>query len=75
MVARVYFPKGDTQNRDRLEAYINEEVVDEDVAITGGVQIGLESGGRTWGPLLAEREDSIRWFAAQIWERLAPAFR
>jgi phenylpropionate dioxygenase-like ring-hydroxylating dioxygenase large terminal subunit len=74
MISRVYLPKGDNENRERLDEFMGE-LVNEDIRISGGVQIGLESGTRESGPLLAQREDSLRWFSAYVWERLAPAFR
>lgn len=74
MCARVYLPKGDNANRERLDEFMGDFVV-EDVGVSSGVQIGLESGAREWGPLLAKREDSLKWFSAYIWDRLGPAFR
>jgi phenylpropionate dioxygenase-like ring-hydroxylating dioxygenase large terminal subunit len=74
IVSRVYVGSEDTQDAERMEKFL-EDIVAEDVAISGGVHTGLRSGAREWGPLLSGREDSIEWFSAMTWSHLAPAFR
>jgi choline monooxygenase len=74
MTARVYLDRNDEVNRERLDEFMGSFVV-EDLAVSAGVQVGLESGAREWGPLLAEREESLRWFSSYVWERLSAAFR
>lgn len=74
MVARVYLHKDDVQDRKRLDEFV-KDVIAEDVRVTSGVQMGLESGARDCGPLLAEREESIRWFSAMVWSHIGAALR
>jgi phenylpropionate dioxygenase-like ring-hydroxylating dioxygenase large terminal subunit len=74
IISRVYVGSDDAEDASRMEKFL-EDIVAEDVAISGGVHTGLRSGAREWGPLLAGREDSIEWFSAMAWTHLAPAFR
>ncbi len=74
MIGRVYARNDDDTGRAQLDQYLGH-FIDEDVAISAGVQLGLRSGTREWGPLLAKREDSIRFFSELVWRHLGPAFR
>jgi len=73
MIARLYQHPGEIADRKALDACI-ADAISEDIRISSGVQLGLASGMREFGPLLAAREDSIRWFSAQVWQHLRPAF-
>jgi phenylpropionate dioxygenase-like ring-hydroxylating dioxygenase large terminal subunit len=75
MTGRAYSrPDEKDETLTRLQQWM-EGVVDEDTGVSQGVQIGLQSGLREWGPLLYKREESINWCSQQVWQRLAPAFR
>ncbi len=73
MTARFYQRPDEIADRKRLDACIADAIA-EDIEISRGVQVGLASDARASGPLLAQREDSIRWFSAQVWGHLRPAF-
>jgi len=73
MIARIYQNRTEHAERARLDACVGD-AISEDIEISKGVQIGLASGARDWGPLHAQREDSIRWFSAKVWRHLRPAF-
>jgi phenylpropionate dioxygenase-like ring-hydroxylating dioxygenase large terminal subunit len=74
MIARIYSNSDDTTDSDRVLEFLPNVVV-EDVAVTSGVQIGLRSGAREWGPLVGSPEKGVPWFSQQVWNALAPGFR
>jgi phenylpropionate dioxygenase-like ring-hydroxylating dioxygenase large terminal subunit len=74
MVTRIYSTSDDTGDADRILEFL-PNVIDEDAAVTSGVQIGLRSGAREWGPLVGSPEKGVPWFSDQVWNALAPGFR
>ena len=73
-VGRTYLPKGQKLDREQFDMFINAFVA-EDLGVSAGTQIGLESGARQYGPLLAGREETIHGFSEYVWGKLGPAFR
>lgn len=83
LTTRIYVKSADTAGADDvgdplgnvsdiLEA---DEILSEDFAVTSGVQIGLRSGAREWGPLAGSPEKAVPWFSEHVWKALAPGFR
>lgn len=72
---RMYGKRGAPEEESARLAEFLGDVTEEDRCIAEGVQLGLRSGAREWGPLVNGREDPIGWFAALAWKCLAPAFR
>jgi phenylpropionate dioxygenase-like ring-hydroxylating dioxygenase large terminal subunit len=74
MSGRLYARPSELEAPTGLEELLGE-VINEDIAVSSGVQLGLRSGVREWGPLHHGREESIEWFSTQVWNHLSGSFR